>query len=177
MHAPVCACGQSLHKMVQYHLINLCMERLRGPQLPIHPYSTKDLEKKSFLGLLGFYTLTNYSWKKLAVTIKAVWEFNKHDPPKHKQNFSFFFLSLKFRSCMGKHKVNFRGPTLCFTKGQKDPISQKQFFLRQHSRILFSLITTAIEKRMELIRYDEGEFRSTVVDSINLNTGKNSEAT
>lgn len=55
MHAPVCACGQSLHKMVQYHLINLCMERLRGPQLPIHPYSTKDLEKKkAFWGYLVF---------------------------------------------------------------------------------------------------------------------------
>lgn len=30
------------------------MERLRGPQLPIHPYSTKDLEKKKLFGVTWF---------------------------------------------------------------------------------------------------------------------------
>lgn len=54
---------------------------------------------------------------------------------------------------MGKHKVKLQGsnPTLCFTKGQKDPISQKQFLLRQYSRIfLISTLQNIVKTKIKV---------------------------
>lgn len=93
-------CGQSLHQMV--HLINLCM----------YIYAWKDYERSStipiqivvqrlqkvFWGYLVLFALQLFV-EKLSVTIKAVWEFNKHDPAVSLSPSEAFHAS-------GKHKAN-----------------------------------------------------------------------